>query len=758
MTDFFIYTYQDKTSFQGGPKTVTVLFIPDSEMRKSSISQGLEDYNRLKVLSDRFIVILPQFASEKLIELFTTKLSDTFNRVVGFFTNEYSITNYSVYEFDYLGKLNKIEGKLKGLKNKSLFFSNLFKNGNFHIFKSRGGLIESSADHHFVFPSGKHSESFIRTGNVLRDSNEVFFIAIQLLQKFDDVDVAYCDTASINVLPFAVFELRSRFGKTNQTKVKSFDSYKIFEDFNQQFHPNSVVLISSSTSGNIIDRLRKKQVTLDNSLIILYFIGNLESYQKHSNHILCDLTKTDLFLRGYSPFKTHSNSIHCDLCKNHSQPVLIQSDVFLSIEPKYNIITLKKTDAPNFLSKFIENHKANNVESNIFRVNYRDVHEEDTTYSVYLDFVKLLQNRENPDYPQDYINKLDKSINSHIPNNTRYLMPLRDPGSKKLAETIIQKCNWKDEPIIVDIDNPKLLENIMGTIVIVGATYVTGRHYFYINRLLRKYPKLSVVYFIGLARSKSKTLSENIRSNLGIGEFGKNTFPVIIVEEIFIPSLKEKNPWTNEIHYIRELLGATDRNSELHKYFINRRDILLNSQGEKGLTNDVFLRTPSGKSLKLRKGFVYWNFEVDPKKAFQSQVFFTITAVLNSLRNNSINSERSLQQSTYVRNLISADSFNRFNDGVIQASLLRASDHRMLAYDLDEEQSLTMSTFLKSLIDKHNEAHGEALSEFLLAISLKKLRLKRKDLKDFIDYSLRNLKKNTFLYEFIEYIKDKSEI
>lgn len=758
MTDFFIYTYEDKLSFREGSKTITVLFIPDRELRKSIISQGLEDYNRMNVLSDRFVVILPEYASENLIELFTTKLNTTFNRVVGFFNNEYSTNNYSVYTFNYLGNLNKKTGNLKGLKNKRQLFKNLFKNGNFHIFDSRGGLIQSSSDHHFVFPSGKHSESFIRTGNVLRDSNEVFFIAIQLLQKFDDIEIVYCDTASINVLPFAVFELRSRFGKTNLTKVKSFDSYKIFEDYNQQFHPNSIVLISSSTSGNIIDRLREKQITLNNSLLVLFFIGDLESYQKHSENILCDISKKPSLERGYGPVVTHSNSINCSLCKNHSQPVLIQSDVFLSIEPKYNIITLKKTDSPGFLSKFIESHKAININCNIFRVNYRDTNEEDTKYAVYIDFVQLLKNEKNPNYPQAYIDRLEKSINSHIPNNTRYLMPLRDPGSKALAEIISKKCSWFEKPKIVDIDNPELLKNISGTIVIVGATYVTGRHYFYINRLLRRYPKLSVVYFIGLARSKSKTISDNIKSNLGIGEFGTKTFPVIVVEEIFLPPTKSENPWNREFQFIRELLGETPESSALYKYFKNRHETLLNSQKEKGLTNNVFLKTSTGEDLKLRKGFVYWNFEVDPEIAFQSQVFFTITAVLNSLRNKPINSDRSLQQSTYVRNLVSAESFNRFNDGVIQASLLRASDNRMLAYDLDEEQSITMTVFLKSLIDKHNEDHGEALPEFLLAISLKKMRLKRVDLKDFIDYSLRKIDKNEFIYGFIEYMQKKLDI
>ncbi len=313
---------------------------------------------------------------------------------------------------------------------------------------------------------------------------------------------------------------------------------------------------------------------------------------------------------------------------------------------------------------------------------------------------------------------------------------------------------WAKEPKIIDINDPKGIdENVMGTMVVVGATYVTGRHYFFINRLLRRFPKLSVVYFIGIARSMSKTFSENIKSNLGIGEYGGGTFPVVLVEEIYIPQAKSKNSWYSEYKFIGKILGDLNPMSSLYKFLFDRYNLLLESRGKKGLTNDVFLRKTNNEHLELRKGFVYWNFEVIPEIAFQSQVYFTISAVVNKLRNNPINSSRSLKQSTYVRNLISAETFNRFNDGIIQASLLRAADYRMLSYDLDEGQSFAMSVFLKSLVDKCDEDHGEALPEFLLALSLKKLRLKRSDLQDFIFHSKKVLKKEHIIFDFISYLE-----
>jgi len=754
MKDFYLFTYDDKKSFKGGEKSISVLFISEAKIRKHTIVQGLEDYNQEKVLSDKFVVIIPEYASEELISLFKEKLFETFGRVVGF-DKSYSEENFGLYFFNKSGDLKREIGVLKDLRNKSILIKEIFKNGNFYIFHSRGGLIESSPDHHFVFPSGKHSEKFIRTGNVLRDSNEIFFIAIQLLKIFESKKTIYCDTASINVLPFAVFELQNRLGISKQASVKSFDSYRVFEDYNRQFSPDSFVLISSSTSGNIIDRLREKQITNDAEILVLFFLGDDNSYIKHQKNILCNLTRSKGFEIGYEPFQTFPNSISCLLCKSHSQPVPIQTDIFLNIEPKYNIVTLQKADAPRFLSDFIKSHQAKDIRSNIFKVHYRDVDEEDSSYEIYLDYKKLIENIGNAAYPQDYHNRLLKKINSHIPANTRYILPLRDPGSQLLADLIIEKNCWVEIPIKIDIKNPIGIEDVEGTLVVVGSTYVTGRHYFFVNRLLRRYPKLSIVYFIGLARTGNKTFSNNIKSNLGIGEYGGGTFPVITVDEIYIPQAKENNNWIVETNFIRKTLGEPDIGKEFYDYLDNRGKVLLLAKENKGLANDVFLPKIDGGILKLRKGFVYWDFEVEPEISYQSQVYFTITSVLNNLKNEPINSSRSLKQSTYVRNLISAKTFNRFNDGVIQASILRAADYKMLSYDLDEEQSLEMTGFLKSLADRFEDDHGEALPEFLLSLAIKKMKLRKNHLQDFLTHSKKATRKSLIMKGFVGYLEKK---
>ncbi len=136
-----------------------------------------------------------------------------------------------------------------------------------------------------------------------------------------------------------------------------------------------------------------------------------------------------------------------------------------------------------------------------------------------------------------------------------------------------------------------------------------------------------------------------------------------------------------------------------------------------------------GRRRRRQKNFAFWNFDYNGENISQSEVYFTISTTIANLENKKINSYPSLKQTNYVRNILSPRNFHRFNDGIIQASLLRSGKSEYFAYDLDKELSLQMKEFLLSIIDKHDSVDGEALAEFILAIGIKRLKLKSEDLK-----------------------------
>jgi len=757
MNDFFIFQYNDSINFKK-VESITVIFVNQRKYpRHKSLIDELESFFQSHLLTDRLIVILPSYSCSELKNYFNDNIYETFRRVPRF-NEDYNKKSCFVYEFDISGRYSSCNGKTieKKIKSSELsFFKHLERNGATKIFRNRGGLVESTPDHHFVFPSKKHSEKFIRTGNILINSAEIFFIAIQLLEKFDKASSIYCDTSSINVLPFAIFEIKRRFGEEfDSIPINSFESYNVFEKKKSSFKRDSLIIISSSTSGNIIDRLIKRKLAKRDQIIVLFFLGEKEKFLEHEISIMCDLTKDlNSFKNGFDVFETYSNYDDCKLCNKFSRPIEINSDVFLTVQPKVKNITLKKIDAPKYLSSFMYRHRATNEDDNIFKTYYRDTDDKLGNYEVYIDSSRLLEQLETETAPKKFKEKLERKINTFIPANCKYIIYLNDDGSRTLANFINNKSSFKVKPKLISIDDIQEVKNQKGSAIVVGSSIVTGRHYLHLSRILRDYRDLSIVYFINIFRTVSNEYGKTTKSNLGQGKDGGQTFPVVSVEEISCTPRKGNTNWDYEKDFFEKLISEIDEdlNKQLADFVLDRLRTLRNNRATKGLVNDVFLKKINGQKLSLRKGFVFWDFEVEESTAYQSQVYFTISSVINNLCNSPIDSPRTLKQSNYIRNLLSPDNFQRFNDGIIQSSLLRTGKLEFFAYDLNKESSLKMKALLKSMADNYDNEHGEALLEFLLAIGTRKLRLKKKDLNSVLNYCSKI--DNQLLKQFSEYLK-----
>ncbi len=756
MKDFFLFQYSDSINFKK-TESITVVFVNQRKYtRHKNLIDELESFFQLHLLTDKLIIILPSYSNLQIKEYFNEFIYETFRRVPGF-NEKYNLESCFVYEFNEKGEY--FPGNSKVLSSfletsKTDFFKHLERNGALQIFRNKGGLVESSPDHHFVFPSKKHSEKFIRTGNILINSAEIFFIAVQLLSRFDSASSIYCDTSSINVLPFAIFEIKRRFGEDfDSIPINSFESYNVFEKKKSSFKRDSLIIISSSTSGNIIDRLIDKRLARRDQIIVLFFLGKKKKFLKHQESIMCNLTKNiNHFKNGFDIFETYPDYDSCKLCKKYSRPIEINSDVFLTVQPKVKNVTLKKIDAPKYLSPFMLRHRANTEDNNIFRTYYRDTVDKLGNYEVYIDSSRLLELLKENNVSRRFKEKLERKVNTFIPANSKYIIHLNDEGSEILANFIKKEVSFKVKPELLSIDNIQDIRNIKGSVIVVGSSIVTGRHYLHLSRVLRNYSKLSIIYFINVFRTSSNEYSKTTKNNLGQGKDGGQTYPVVSVEEVSCTPRKGNTNWDYEKEFFEDLISEIDEdlNNELANFVKNRLTVLRNNRETKGLVNNVFLSKYNGERLSLRKGFVFWDFDVNEDTAYQSQVYFTISSVINNMFNNPIDSERTLKQSNYIRNLLSPDNFQRFNDGIIQASILRAGKLEFFAYDLDGESSLKMKTLLKSMADNYDNEHGEALLEFLLAIGTRKLRLKKKDLKNVLNYCAKI--NNQLLKQFSSYL------
>jgi hypothetical protein len=91
-------------------------------------------------------------------------------------------------------------------------------------------------------------------------------------------------------------------------------------------------------------------------------------------------------------------------------------------------------------------------------------------------------------------------------------------------------------------------------------------------------------------------------------------------------------------------------------------------------------------------------------------------------------SELTVQVSTdaFQQVILDPENFARYNDGVIQAALLRCARAGELDYSMEPNRSQFMLDLLTNIFLQHDRRQGEAAAEFAFAIFSKRLRLKAK--------------------------------
>jgi hypothetical protein len=184
----------------------------------------------------------------------------------------------------------------------------------------------------------------------------------------------------------------------------------------------------------------------------------------------------------------------------------------------------------------------------------------------------------------------------------------------------------------------------------------------------------------------------------------------------------------------------------------NRISILEKSQSKanRGLSDDLFWPSSQGRSLKLRPGFAFISFDYLERGITQADLYFVMTSVLHHMRTGD-HRKHVIRKFEFARQLISPRCFDRFNDGIIQAAILRASEVGELDYSVSTTESASMSQVLEFIFSNQKNESGEAATEFLMALSLDRMKLTDSDFnKVRRKYRNRGSKLNQFLWKAIK--------
>ncbi|WP_185212825.1 hypothetical protein [Sphingobacterium mizutaii] len=739
MNSFYIYSiFRQEVQ----AKSIVILFCPEETIDEITLKNELKKYFQNHILPDEFIVLGGAYLEADLTKYFIDNVKDTFLNINKVYQPDL-LKSITVFSFDKAGQLKELTNK-KGNKEKCSLY---IQEGLINIFKTRGGLIEAHQGQHFVFPSGKHSEKFLRTGNILLYSPEIYFISFCLLNFFDFETHKYifCDTSSINSLAMALVDLKKRFYEERKQNplINSFKSYSIFEEEELVFGKKSLFLVSSSTSGGIIERFKEKKVDIPiENIVLLFFLGNKENFEKFERNIICNLTADNPNdITRIQPFPTYNiEKEKCQYCKKGSMALNVIGDTFLSEKPRINKVLLKVFHAPKNLSPFVEQFICKGkTENNIIKCNFKENPNPEDQYDIYIDMDMIYDSisRKNKRY-SPYNKILRKKINLNIPSNTKYIITLDDSGSKKLAKLILTefKKTHKILPKIVEQNEiNKKLKNEEGSVVIACSSVVNGGNLLYISKALRAFDELSIVYLIGLVRTRDEKYHDFLVSNLSQGStLGNSNSPFVPIERLHFPEKHTNTIWLNEKVFLDKLIlflyedldsSSPKYNKEVLSFFENRLKLLKSvDNNNKGISNGLFYPNiyDNNKELILNKNFAFLNFEQYYENISQSEVYFIISTILNNLRNNIIKGD-TLIQKEHDRNVLDPGNFLRFNDGIIQSCLLRASLNCELDYSLDENLSSQMKDVILDIIKNEDIIMREPIMEFAYAISSKKIKL-----------------------------------
>jgi hypothetical protein len=770
---FFIHSFNKEIEYENEnfrSEKLLLLFCPYKSILdyQEDFKLQLRDYFLNTIPPDKIFVICPEYLQKDIAKLFE-ETSEIYDYIPLFKNKAFEESLFLIY-FDKLGDFHFITKNIV----KPELLTEIFNRGLVSIFVNNGGLIVAQKSHHFVFPSGKHCNKFLRTGNVLINGPEILFIASALLKKFAKKDFKniYCDTSSINSLAYAFVSLYKDLNAcyNKEIHIESFGSYKLFEESKFKADRESLFLISSSTSGSIIDRMikdKKKSIELSN-IAIIYGLGVEEISMPQ---VVCDLTLNENSNPdGIAKFKTYNvvKGDQCAFCIDNSLPVPVEGDVFLLEKPSIRGQLIYKADAPLFLNRIKHFYRLSKHVKPIFRTYFKESSENEKNYEIYIDIDVILnewKNRNNANTPyKNIFEKLEKYVLQHIPASLKYMIVLSDNSSRMLANIIREIVNghgidFPEQNILKVSEIGKIDKTQKGSIAIISSSIVTGRNLLYLSRALRDYEEnMQRIFFTLISRTPMLKQLNFLDSNLGLGQFGKGTHKVINIETIHCTDEAHFTAWHVENEFIKQLSEFLEDHSVSclkTMAYCNKREQEFNECGkERGFADNLFFPSPiTEKSLEIRKGFAFSPHQNFIDSSSQSEVYFIMSSVVNELK-----CRGSLSQSEYVRNVIDPGNFVRFNDGIIQASILRAGSKDDFRYDLSLELSLLMQSVLRDMINHIDDDHAEGLTEIFYSIAIKKLRLTNEVLKDCIallESQEKYANNDTLLKGIIEFIKTK---
>ncbi len=629
------------------------------------------------------------------------------------------------------------------------FTARMQYHGLMTIFNTRSGIVGAKGQgYHYVVPSQAHSDKFIRTANVLTRGAEVAFTALFLVRYLPaNGRHIYVDTAGISQVAYSLVALVQRLDpKFEAPTIDSFNSYQGLDCFTAVDEADSLFLISASTRGKLAPSLVERFKIGAQQCVTLFHLGEIT----HEHPVLCDITKRegDHGL-GHGPAEIYSPD-ECVFCRHNVLKIEVRGDQFLPQTPETQRVNIRTEDAPKWLRRFISEFRG----KGIIRCHHSEAAGTSLTREIFLKLDELFRKETDPNDSSSFLARLDRIIRQVTPMSLCEIRHLEDSASRCLAERIAKYCKDQNGSNIPVVSATGDVKPCSGTRLVASSAVVEGRSLASASRSLRTPEPNAIQYLVGIARPSDEGQLRKIRSSAQFGRLTAHDYDFRCVEEIYLPN--RLSPWQREHALLESMQNYFAGKKEYENVIKERLLVLDQAKTQEGLQT-TFWSTVDNRVLKLRPGFAFWEEHYAPSEATQAEVYFTIATVLHHMRSRTlVDPKFSLHQQEHQRSILDPQVFDRFNDGIIQAAVLRASEQRELDYSIRNDDSTDMKTLLSSVFTNMHSAQGEAALEFLVAIALDHLTLKKQDVREVVS-GLLNANPPTSVRMFCEYILRTNE-
>lgn len=612
------------------------------------------------------------------------------------------------------------------------------RNAGFKSLVSNNGVItKAPPGAYFRNPSQNPRSYFIRAALLCRNSVEASFISFTLLPLVAKAESLYnkvpniiwVDTISIAYIAYALSELCTHLKIfSSEPEIRSYSSYSELAKTSPESGDYPIFLISASTSGG----MAKDLVEITDGRVKRESIGTiLGSFEDQFPQLIYLIPE---YLRGrkIESFDT-------------LREIIVSGEDFLFSPGEPIPVSLKKSHLPKDFPNTFEKIQEKGLIHSFKRLNGNKMPK-----AFYIDGESLSKDK-------NFVSWIKKKAIGNLPGTVGRIIYQEDEGSIKMAKVVRKaiKSFKGNVPIssVSDIEN--LTANESETVVIVAAVVGSGMELMRITKALRKYqPEGSRYFLIGAVLARSCLQLEQFKSNLRKAgsnltytveawcEFATTTSALHQLnkrEEELLDEIKDNTPNTKLTEYLEARLNSIKAKGIVHKGSLKSQPFISFS-GVDG-------------AFDLSKGFALWN-KVTNKRC-PNEVLFTVACMLQNAREcSSLAHSDRLDGGGFQQAIIAPDCFLRFTDPVIQVSILRCAHDS----ELDYSSSLTASPRAAEIISKFMKLSEESIAEFLMALVLKRMRL-RKDDKDRISSEAIEIfeHSNPFLYELAQRYQNLKE-